>query len=150
MGVDTEQLKELGFTKAAGLVDKRVSLQRRLTIAYEHYRRISPENMKRFNQELRKKTEKKSNQYGETTYNQLHCIALGDYTEVPPQHVLDNLKIAKDRKIFDHYEIAKIKSVVEVPDPLLLGCLKDCEDKFFIDQWMNDVKIDDILREDEG
>jgi hypothetical protein len=52
--------------------------------------------------------------------------------------------------VFDTYEIAHIQSIVERKDPILFGCITGCADKFFIAQWDDDVKIEDIINENEG
>lgn len=68
--------------------------------------------------------------------------ALKDYTGIPPQHVLDALKLAKDRSCFDAFTIATVR---KVKDPLLLGNINGCPDRFFIAQWGDDVCLDDVL-----
>jgi len=40
--------------------------------------------------------------------------------------------------------------VTVVPDPILLGRITGCENRYFIAQWDDDVKIEDILKENEG
>lgn len=50
-------------------------------------------------------------------------------------------------KCFDSFSVAHI---AEVKDPILFGEIAECTDKFFIAQWDEDVKIEDILTEKEG
>lgn len=57
---------------------------------------------------------------------------------------------AQKLKCFDTFEIAKIEAVEERKDPIVFGCITGCPDKFFIAQWDDDVKIEDILTESEG
>lgn len=155
-----EYLKSLGLEKAADNVEFKIKekndlkeLQRKLSLAYEHYRFVTPDKIDLFNKELKAKTLKITgkNQWGNiTTHDQGIFISLKDFASVPPQHALDRLKEAQDRKIFDSYEVFKIESIETVPDPILFGRIKDCEDRFFIDQWDNDVCIEDILKDNEG
>ena len=66
-----------------------------------------------------------------------------DYKGVPPSGVLQTLKKHKSRNIFDKFTVAEVNSVV---DPLLLGRIKGVHGKrFFIAQWGDDIKLDDII-----
>jgi len=155
-----EYLKSLGLETAGANVEIKIKekndlreLQKKLSLAYEHYRYVTPDKIALFNKELKAKTlEKKGkNQWGDiTTHDQGIFISLKNFGCVPPQHALDRLKEAQDRKIFDSYEVFKIESIETVPDPILFGKINDCEDLFFIDQWDNDVSIDDLINENEG
>lgn len=159
-----ERLRALGLTKAAAVVDQEAgkikeadALKQKLMIAYEFYRVITPEKIAEFNRILRKKTEKpmKSNGLGSvlgggTTYDRLVFVALKDYSKVPPDHVLESLETAKGRGCFDSFEVGVLETVEVRPDPLLIGRVRGSEDRFFLDQWDNDVRIEDILKENEG
>lgn len=61
--------------------------------------------------------------------------------------VLDSLEVAMGRKCFDSFMVAHI---IDVEDPILFGYINGCSDHFFIDQWDEDVKIQDILKDNEG
>jgi hypothetical protein len=65
-----------------------------------------------------------------------------DYKNIPPREVLETFKIHRDRKIFDYFSIA---SVEKIKDPLLLGRILGCPERFFIAQWGDDIQLDDIL-----
>lgn len=69
-------------------------------------------------------------------------VRIEDYAEMPPPQVLEALRAHQDRKIFDYFTIAKVNAV---KDPLLLGRLKGCKDRFFIAQWGEDVALDDLI-----
>ncbi|MGD0652253.1 MAG: hypothetical protein ABSA97_14145, partial [Verrucomicrobiia bacterium] len=69
---------------------------------------------------------------------------------VPPPAALEKLAEARMFGCFDDFEVADLKTVAVRPDPILFGVIIGCPDKFFIVQWDNDVKIEDILRADEG
>lgn len=170
-GMDLELLKELGFETAHKEASKKLDLKRRMMLAYEHFRFVEPHIMERFQSQLKVKTLKilqacpkcKNNQKHketctycrqtgaqEQTYDKLQFTPLSKYREVPPQEALLDLKRAKDMNIFDTFEVAKVESVVERPDPIIFGQIEGCDDRFYIAQWDNDVKITDILNESEG
>lgn len=135
-----DRLERLGF-KTAGAKVKELSVkQRKMAIAYEHYRFVRPEKIEAFNQKLRKKGSAMS-------YQTLAFTPVESYAEVPPAHVLDKMETAIERKCFDAFEVAHI---VNVKDPILFGRIKGCPDRFFIDQWDDDVRIEDILKPNEG
>lgn len=142
--MDTALLNELGFKKAASTLDEKKARAKKMMVAYENYRFVTPEIFDRFQKELMAKTRKGYQ------YDTLAFVNVKDYPEVPPQGVLDNMKIAMDRKCFDYFEVAKIETVEVRPDPILFGRITGCSDAFFIDQWDHDVKIEDILKESEG
>lgn len=142
-------LEELGFTAAAtGLKQKR-ELARKMRIAFEHFRVVTPDKIQEFNQELckRTRTDRKGGGY---IYQHLAFIPIAQYGEVPPADALEALRAAKELKCFDTYEVAKIESVQVIPDPILFGCITGCANKYYIAQWDNDVKIEDLLKPDEG
>lgn len=149
--VDISKLADLGFTKAAKTYESKKALAKKLMLAYEHYRFVTPAVIEKFNKALEKKTWKKNdstNRY--PTYDQLNFDSIGNYGEIPPANVLEDVKKAKDMGIFDTFEVATIKSVEVRPDPIIFGRINECGDRFFISQWDNDVRIEDILGENEG
>jgi hypothetical protein len=193
--MNTAQLKELGFTKAAAKVDKAQDFKRKLAVAYEHHKVVTPQVWDRFQKALKAKTGKitnpcpkcfakgkedmfyrkdpnelkkmlklasRSNQkacecgYCQGTgaerleYDRLVGYPIEEYSEVPPMDCLMDLKTAKDRNCFDTFEVAKVESVVERPDPIIFGRIEGCPDRFFITQWDDDVSIEQILQENVG
>lgn len=143
------ELLELGFDKAGGKLKEKEDLKRKLAIAFEFHRVVTPGIIDRFQKQLRKKTEKKG-KFGEVSYDTLAFCKIAEYGEVPPADVLDKVKEAKERKCFDYFEVAKVETVQVRPDPIIFGRIKGVNDRFFIAQWDNDVKIEDILMENEG
>ncbi len=136
-----DRLEKLGF-KAAGAKVKELSVkQRKMAIAYEHYRFVRPEKIDAFNAKLMNQSRKGGD------YKTLAFTPVESYPEVPPADVLDKMEIAMERKCFDQFEVAHI---VNVKDPILFGRIKGCPDRFFIGQWDDDVKIEDILKPNEG
>ncbi len=176
------QLKELGLDSASELLEKQLTLKRKLTIAYEHFRFVTPEVMNRFQQALKVKTEKiqevcprcegkkevkvdpknlfnhqmekcnycRGTGAKEMTYDKLLFTKLSETSKIPPLDVLDKLKEAQQLKCFDYYEVAEVKSIVERPDPIIFGCIEGADEKFYIAQWDDDIKIEDILLPNEG
>jgi len=150
------RLRALGLKQAADRLDVLAPRKRKMAIAYELYRFVRPEKINEFQATLRKKTETKIDKYS-TAYKTLKIMPLEHYEDVPPDTVLVNLEKAQSLKVagesvFDSFEIAFVANAVDVkmPDPILFGRIKGCEDRFFIDQWDDDVKIDDILKPNEG
>ena len=60
-----------------------------------------------------------------------------------PDTALDELDKAKERQLFDKFNVLWIE---KVPDPLLLGSVDGCKDFFLIAEWGEDVKFDDIVK----
>lgn len=136
-----DRLGRLGFKKAASKITELKDTKRKLAIAYEHYRYVTYGKMQAFKDKLRAESYKKNE------WKELAFTPLESYEKTPPSHVLDNLEKAMNRKCFDSFSIAHI---VKVKDPILFGFVKGCSDAFFIDQWDDDVKISDILKDNEG
>lgn len=142
-------LQELGFDQAAHVLTEKRTLRRKLMLAYEHFRFVSPEVLKRFNSELEQKTSRPRFSDGSgKECDQLKLQNVKTYGKVPPVDVLEKMKSAKDFGIFDMYLIGSIERVKV--DPILFGYINGCNDLFYIAQWDDDVKIEDILRENEG
>lgn len=150
---ESDLLSATGFTAAADRVKKQRELARRLGIAFEHHRIVTPENVAKFQADLKAKTLviDGKNQWGNVeTYDRLVFTPVENYAECPPREVLEKVKEAKDRAIFDRFEVATVQSVTTVPDPIVFGVIDGCGNKFFISQWGNDVSIEQLLKEDEG
>lgn len=169
--MDVQTLKDLGLDLAASKLDAKLVLKKKLALAYEHYRFIEPHVFVRFQEEIKKKTLLvkvacplcKNNQkarstcyYCQTTgaqemvYDKLVFNKLKDYPEVPPADCLLDLRKAKDLACFDEFEVGKVEAQEVRPDPIIFGLINGCEDKFYITQWDDDVKIEDILNDGEG
>lgn len=69
-------------------------------------------------------------------------VPVANYDGIPPEHVLLRLAEEKQKGIFQEYHVA---SVENIHDPLLLGIVKGCEDRFFLSQWGDDVSLDDVI-----
>lgn len=146
LGSTTQQrLAALGFKRAAARIPILIVKQHKMAIAYEHYRFVREEHITRFQDALKAKTYRGTPD--NNSYQYLAFTPISDFQEIPPAHVLTNLEAATLRNCFDAFEIAHIR---EVKDPILFGRIEDCPDRFYIDQWDDDVKIEDILKENEG
>ncbi len=111
--------------------------------AYSKYLFVTQSIIDKFNEKLRKDTlieDPKSR-----SYKSLIFIPLEEYNQLPLDNVLEALKNASEDMCFDDFEIAKIDWIKEVKDPILFGIINKCSDKFFISQWDDDVKIEDLL-----
>jgi len=151
--ISAHKLRELGLETAANEVNRQVQLASKLTVAYEHFRFVTPDNIAKFQEKLKNESIKETgkNQWGIISeYKTLKFTSLKDYPSVPPIESLNALEDAIQRGCFDTYEIASIEWVKKVPDPILFGRINGCDDRFFIAQWDDDVKIEDILQADEG
>lgn len=143
-----QELEAAGMVGAAKKLREKADLQRRLAIAYEHYRFVRPEKIEAYRTRLRKQTEKRTMYSVE--YMDLGFTPLEKYEKVPPGDVLKSCTEARKMGCFDSYEVAHILAKKEVPDPIVFGRIKGCEDRFFISQWDSDVSIEDILMPNEG
>lgn len=67
-----------------------------------------------------------------------------DYKDVPPANILEIMKDHVRKGIYDYFTIASVSHVV---DPILLGRVYGCEERFFIPkcQWGDDIQIDDLV-----
>lgn len=140
-----ERLEKLGLKAASKRVTELRERKRKLAIAYEHHRFVRQEKIDAFNAKLKKESIQKSGEY-----KMLSFMALEQYEQAPPESVLDALETAIGRNCFDSFEVAHIVTKVPTPDPILFGRIKACPDRFFIGQWDDDVKIEDILAANEG
>lgn len=137
-----ERLGQLGFLRAGAVLKELKEKKRKLAVAYEHYRFVRVEKIAEFNQKLYDETRIDSEGYKYLSFTPIEA-----YEKFPPQSVLDSLQTALDRKCFDNFQVAHIE---RVKDPILFGYVQGCTDAFFIDQWDNDVKIEEILKSNEG
>lgn len=147
-----KKLEKLGFKTAGEKVKRLTEKKRKLAIAYEHYRYVRQEKIDAFNERLKKQTYKPASMRNETyeSWQTLRFDSIDTYSDVPPEAVLAELETAITRNCFDSYEVAHIVTEVKLPDPILFGRIAGCPDRFFIAQWDEDVKIEDILSSKEG
>jgi len=146
-GKVAERLGKLGFNRAAEELTVITEKKRKLALAYEHYKFVTPANVHQFNAVLREKTGKNMDDRNNMWYQVLDFVPIQDYQKAPPEEVLMALEVAQARKCFDTYEVAYIK---DVKDPLLFGRITGTPNRFFIAQWDNDVSIMDLIKENEG
>lgn len=136
---DTERLKKLGLTGVA----KRIDSAEKLAFAYGNYLFIEQDTVDLFNQKLRKDTLREDKDARE--FKRLVFLPLGDYQELPPPHVVDALEKATKDDCFDFFEVGKINWIREVKDPILFGRIKGSTDRFFIAQWDDDIRLEDLI-----
>lgn len=150
-----DELATLGLTGASARLKEARELKRRLGIAYEHYRFVTPEQIEHFKSKLYKQTKRnlersKAHPYGGETYDTLVLTPLESYLEVPPRQALDKLREAIKFKIFKRFEVATVESVTKLNDPIIFGLVEGCDNRFAICEWDDDVKISDLIKDDEG
>jgi len=143
------ELRELGLTAAADKIKRAKELARKLRIAFEHFRVVTPKQVTRFQEELWQHRETDPLTYT-LRYQMRKFTALEGYPDVPPGEVLQKIREAKDLKCFDRFEVLTLESQEVVPDPVIFGVIDGCDNRYFVAQWDDDVKIEQILREDEG
>lgn len=123
-------LKELGLEKVAEKILKKKEGKEKLLKAVE-YKYATQTEIDDYCKEL--------NKYGK----RLVLTPIKEYKNLPPDDVLSDLKIAQDKKCFDEFLIAHVE---KVKDPILFGRIKDFPFLYFyIGQWGDDVKIEDII-----
>lgn len=141
-----EALEKFGFLTASNIVKEAQEKKRKLAIAYEHYRFVSQQKINAFNEKLKASTWK--NNGWQSQYQTLAFSSAAAYKKVPPTEVLNSMGEAIERKCFDSFEVSFIEEVKE--DPILFGRVNGCPDRFFIAQWDNDIKIEQLLADNEG
>lgn len=168
-----ELLWRNGMTQAAEKLHSRFSLEMKLQLLSQHkYLRITPEKIfkflitkaqwyEKFHGAEEFKEERRVTNYipdfsGEfitvnTSYRndskmigqlQWEETPITNYTGIPPTNVLEKLEVHKAKNIFDYFTIAEVK---EIPDPVLLGRITGCDDRFWITSWGEDIKLDDLI-----
>jgi len=124
-------LKELGMDAVAETLLKKKRGRERLLKAVEIYQYATSEDIDDFNAEMKN--------HG----RRLVIVEVKDYKRLPPDNVLEALKKAQADDLFDSFHIAYIE---RVKDPILFGQIKAFKNLyFFIAQWGDDVKFEDIL-----
>ena len=58
--------------------------------------------------------------------------------------------VSRHLGVFDTFEVAKIESTRVYRDPIVFGRISGCDDRFYIAQYDDDVKIEDLLGPNEG
>ena len=153
MTITAERLEKLGMKKAAGNLETKKKLGKKLTLAYEHFRFVTPEKIGAFNEKLKAESIKLTGKKGKDLvehYDKLCFSTLSSYEDIPPVEVLEKVEAATEVGCFDSFEVAQVKNVHVYKDPIIFGRIEGCGDRFFIAQWDNDVRIEDILKENEG
>ena len=153
-------MKELGMSEAVKATEKRLDMDRRLHLAYQNFDFVRREAVDSFNKKLKEKTttvydpqtgktRKKIDpkQMNQVVFDQLVFCVLSAYKSVPPLNVLQEVKRVADMNVFNTFSVASIKSVVEIVDPIVFGHIDGCSDLFFVTQWDEDIKFDQLREE---
>ena len=124
-------LKELGMDAVSEKLLSKKKGRDNLLKAVEKYRYATGDDIDDFNRDI--KTEGK----------ELVIVEIKDYSKLPPDSVLESLKKAKAENVFDTFHIAYIR---KIKDPILFARITAFKNLyFFIDEWGDDVKFEDIL-----
>lgn len=124
-------LKELGLNVISEKLLRKKTGKEKLLKAVSKYRYATKEDLDDFNKEMR-------------NYNkELVIVEMKNFDRLPPDEVLEALQEARKYTCFDTYHIAYIR---QVKDPILFGKIAGFNELyFFISQWGDDVKIEDII-----
>lgn len=146
-------LEKAGFSAAAKTAKDNADRAGRMARAYEHYRYVSQETISKFQEKLKAETIRRTGKAGFDLYENYDQLVFEDsaaYSGLPPADVLESVSAAREIGVFDTFEVATVKSVREYHDPLVFGRISGCDDRFYIAQWGDDVKITDLLGEHDG
>ncbi len=149
-----DEYRQLGLESMARIVEiKSNRILREMGISAAGYKRINRAELDAFQKELaeisdstskRRLLETPLSRYvGQNTERTEGATVAEADLGVPPQEVLEKLKIARDAKLFDDYAVLHIQYV---PDPILCGLIKESNDLYFIAEWGDDVKLTDIVK----
>ena len=69
-----------------------------------------------------------------------------NYKGNPPSGILKKIIEENKKGIFDELRIVTVSKEVLAKDPLLIGRINGSEQRFFIAQWGDDVKMEDLFR----
>lgn len=134
-----KRLLKMGFKRAVSQIDK----IERMKAAYEKFTFVTPQHVRTFNEKLRKETIQEDKRA--RRFKQLVFIDIEKYNAIPPEETLLKIENAQELGIFDRFEIAKIDWKEEIIDPIIFGRINECEDYFFIAQWDDDVKVEELI-----
>jgi len=141
--IDLERLKKVKLNNVAKKIEDFRETKQKMDIAYKHYRYVTPAKIDAFNEALKKETLKEDKRAWH--YKRLTFTDIEQYDAIPPEPTLQKIEEAIAREWFDNFEICKIEWIKEIKDPIVFGVINGCPDKFFISQWDDDIKIDDIF-----
>lgn len=147
-----ELAQAAGFHAAAQKILEVADRAARMAKAYEFYRFVSQEKIEAFQKRLKEKTFRSEGQYPNLfeNFDILSFTPAQDYPDMPPPEIMEKVKQTVATGIFDTLEVAKIESTRVYRDPIIFGRIYGCPDRFFVAQWDEDVKIEDLLAEHEG
>jgi len=127
-------LKELGMEGIAAKLLRKKTGKEKLLKAINDYRYATQEEIDDFNEEMREHNK------------ELVIEEIKDSKKLPPDNVLVELRSAKNKGCFDKFHIAYIRAV---KDPILFGKIDGFDTLYFyIAQWGDDVKIEEIIGTD--
>lgn len=124
-------LKELGLNAISEKILRKKTGKDKLLKAVETYRYATQEDLNDFNKEMRSYSK------------EFIVVEMKNFDRLPPDDVLEELQKARKKGCFDTYHIGYIR---KVKDPILFGKIDGFNGLYFyIAQWGDDVKIEDII-----
>jgi len=145
------RLEKLGIKSQAAVLKAELSLRIRLARVMEwNYKVLPYDELKKFEKDnqvtatrdgLKVHIDKLEEYVGNTT------VSKEKKDMIVPDSVLNSLETAKDRQVFDEFGVLWVE---KVKDPLLLGLINGCKDYFLIDEWGEDIKFNDIIKEKDA
>lgn len=147
-----ELAQAAGFHAAAQKTREQADRAAKMAKAYEFYRFVSEEKIQAFQAKLKEKTLRQEGKYPALyeNYDILSFTHAQDYPDMPPPEIMEKVKQTVATGIFDALEVAKIESTRVYRDPIIFGRIQGCPDRFYVCQYDDDVKIEDLLGEHEG
>ncbi len=122
-----DELEDLGLSSVSENLKVKVKedeeakeAKKRLLLAYENYRVVSPDKIERMDKALYERTSKQDER-GYLTYDKLRFTNIKHYDKIPPKEAREKLKEALETNLFDEFEVCDIQSVTKVPDPIIFG-----------------------------
>ena len=152
VGDKIERLKKFGITTQAQILEQELKLRIKLARVQEWDYKVLPYDAIKEFESINKMTATKDGLKVHINSLDKYCGivegALIDEAKdkIIPDFVLDKIEEAKDRQIFDEFNILWVE---KVKDPLLLGSIKGCKDYFFICEWGEDIKFEDLIKPKE-
>lgn len=144
----TDLAVKAGFITTAKVLTDPVAAERRrkLAIATEHFPWVTTADIDWYNDWLKDTTTTWTRDA--YRHDQLVSHTADSYRGIPPQDVLEKVSKANDLKCFDQVLVFDVQTVAEARyhDPIVFGSISGSDRLFFIAQWGEDVKFDDLVR----
>ncbi len=133
------RLQAVGATRQAEILEKQLRLRQRLVALkdwdYPVLKRTTLEKFQSSNYKVRLHIHDLEHYVGNTD-------AGDEKDRLIPDDVLDKIEQAKERKLFDAFQVMWAE---QVKDPIVFGVLDGCQDMFFVAEWDDDITFEQLL-----